>query len=846
MSDLVSILIVLTAIGIVSYKRYNLQTSFIAVGITLAITTIFGSTGFVSWIIFAAIAVPLSYEPFRKEVLSTKLLAFYKSVSPEMSQTEQEAIDAGTVWWDGDLFSGKPEWQKLHAIAKPKLTADEQAFLDGPCDTVSAMVDEWQINHVDADLPDEIWAYLKEHKFFAMIIEKKYGGLEFSAYAQSRILQKLAGISAVLSSTVGVPNSLGPGELLQHYGTKEQQDHYLPRLAAGDEIPCFALTSPEAGSDAGAIPDQGIIKKGMFNGEEVLGMSLTFNKRYITLAPVATVVGLAFKLYDPEGLLGEQKDLGITCALIPRDTEGLKIGRRHFPLNVPFHNGPLQGEDMFVPLSYIIGGEQMAGKGWRMLMECLSVGRCITLPSSAAGGAKQLALATGAYSRIRRQFRLPIGQMEGVEEMLARIGGNAYLMDAVTSFSTAGVDLGQKPSVISAICKYHLTEKMRVAVNDAMDIHGGKGICLGPNNYLGRAYQGTPISITVEGANILTRNMMIFGQGAMRCHPYVLDEIYAAQIEDKKEQLVAFDKAVWGHIGFAFSNAIRSVWFALSGNLTSSTPFKDSTSKYYRALQGYSSNLALLTDISMGVLGGSLKRRERLSARLGDVLSHLYLASAVLKRYDEQGRIKEDLPFVDWAMQDSLRQIDVAIDDFIRNFPVKPVAWVLRAMVQPFGKRFDKPSDVIEHKIAHILQNPCSARTRLGEGQYLARIEGSLFGDLEQTLENMIKVEPIFDRVCKALGEKLPMTQLDLLADKAVAANIISEEEASLLRETEAGRLRTINVDDFDPKELLMSTSEKVQKPAARKRSAAAAKSTKTAKTTKATKATKSAKADAA
>lgn len=827
MSDLIWLLVVLAAVAFVSYKRYTLQSSLVTVGITLAIATIFGSLGLVSWLIFAAIAVPLSYEPFRKDILSKKLLAFYKSVSPEMSQTEQEAIDAGTVWWDGDLFSGKPEWQKLHAIAQPKLSAEEQAFLDGPCEEISAMVDEWQINHIDADLSDEVWAYLKKHKFFAMIIEKKYGGLAFSAYAQSRVLQKLAGINAVLSSTVGVPNSLGPGELLQHYGTKEQQDYYLPRLAAGDEIPCFALTSPEAGSDAGAIPDRGVIKKGIFNGEEVLGMSLTFNKRYITLAPVATVVGLAFKLYDPEGLLSDQKDLGITCALIPRDTDGLKIGRRHFPLNVPFHNGPLQGEDMFVPLSYIIGGEKMAGKGWRMLMECLSVGRCITLPSSAAGGAKQLALATGAYSRIRRQFRLPIGQMEGVEEMLARIGGNAYLMDAVTSFSTAGVDLGQKPSVISAICKYHLTEKMRVAVNDSMDIHGGKGICLGPNNYLGRAYQGTPISITVEGANILTRNMMIFGQGAMRCHPYVLDEIYAAQIEDKKEQLDAFDKAVWGHIGFAFSNTIRSIWFSLSANVTSGTPFNDVTNKYYRALQGHSSNLALLTDVSMGVLGGSLKRRERLSARLGDILSHLYLASAVLKRYDEQGRLHEDLPFVHWALQDSLHQIDVAIDDFIRNFPVKPVAWVLRTLVQPFGKRFDKPSDEIEHQIAHILQNPCSARTRLGEGQYLARVEGSVFGDLEQTLDNIIKVEPIFDRICKALGEKLPMTQLDLLADKAIAANIISEDEATLLRETEAGRLRTINVDDFDPQELLMSTSDKIKKPAARKRTT---KNTKAAK----------------
>jgi acyl-CoA dehydrogenase len=397
-------------------------------------------------------------------------------------------------------------------------------------------------------------------------------------------------------------------------------------------------------------------------------------------------------------------------------------------------------------------------------------------------------------------------------------------MDAVTSFSTAGVDLGEKPSVISAICKYHLTEKMRTAVNDSMDIHGGKGICLGPNNYLGRAYQGTPISITVEGANILTRNMMIFGQGAMRCHPYVLDEIYAAQKTDKTEQLTAFDKAVWGHIGFAFANTLRSAWFSLSGNRLSSTPFSDDTSKYYRALQGYSANLALLTDISMGVLGGELKRRERLSARLGDILSHLYLGSAVLKRYDEQGRLHEDLPFVHWAMQDSLHQIDIAIDDFIRNFPVAPVGIVLRALVQPFGKRFDKPSDKVEHKIAHILQNPCSARSRLGDGQYLTRHEGSLFGDLEQTLDNIIKVEPIFDRICKALGKKLPMTRLDDLADKALAANIISEEDAALLKETEAGRLRTINVDDFDPQELLMSTSDKVKKKAApRKRSAKAA-----------------------
>ncbi|MGQ8363753.1 acyl-CoA dehydrogenase FadE [Glaciecola sp. 1036] len=807
MSELFWVLFILLTIGVVTYQRYALQSSVAIVGVALFIATLFGDLGIFSWILFLAVSVPLLYEPIRKDIISKRLLAFYKKVSPEMSSTEQEAIDAGTVWWDGELFSGKPDWQQLHGVAKPKLSAEEKAFLEGPCEEVCSMVNEWQINHVDADLPEEIWEYVKKHKFFAMIIEKKYGGLAFSAYAQRCVLQKLAGVSAVLSSTVGVPNSLGPGELLQHYGTKEQQDYYLPRLAEGKEVPCFALTSPEAGSDAGAIPDKGVICKGTFDGEEVIGMSLTFNKRYITLAPVATVVGLAFKLFDPEGLLGDKKDLGITCALIPRDTKGLEIGRRHFPLNTPFQNGPLKGENIFVPLSYIIGGEKMAGKGWRMLMECLSVGRCITLPSSAAGGVKQLALATGAYSRIRRQFRLPIGQMEGVEEMLAKIGGNAYMMDAVTSLSTAGVDLGQKPSVISAICKYHLTEKMRDCVNASMDVHGGKGICLGPNNYLGRAYQGTPISITVEGANILTRNMMIFGQGAMRCHPYVLSEIKAAALEDKNDQLSSFDKAVWGHIGFAVSNTVRSLWFSLTGNRFSRAPFNDETAKYYRALQGYSANLALMTDISMGALGGSLKRRERLSARLGDVLSHLYLTSATLKRFDEEGRLHEDLPMLRWAMQDSLHKIDIAIDDFIRNFPVAGIRFVLRAIVMPFGKRYDKPSDDVEHEIAHILQTPSSARDRLGYGQYF----GNLFGDLESTLRNVIAVEPIFDKVCKSLGEKLPMTELDKLADKALAANLISDEDAQLLKDTEAGRLRTINVDDFDDKELIAATSAKAK-----------------------------------
>lgn len=814
MADFVWFLIVLLALCVASYKQLGLVNTIALTAAIMVVGTVFGDIGWLGWLVFLLIAVPFGVADIRKPYITKKLLAFYKKVMPEMSRTEQEAIDAGTVWWDGDIFSGKPDWDKLHGIPKGRLTAEEQAFLDGPVDRVCHMVDEWEINHKLADLPQPIWDFLKEHKFFAMIIKKQYGGLEFSAFAQSRVLQKLAGTSAVLSSTVGVPNSLGPGELLQHYGTKAQQDYYLPRLASGEEVPCFALTGPEAGSDAGAIPDVGVVCKGEWDGQEIVGMRLTFDKRYITLAPIATVIGLAFKLQDPDSLLGDNTDLGITCALIPRDTAGLDIGRRHFPLNTPFQNGPIRGKDIFVPLDFIIGGKEMAGKGWRMLMECLSVGRCITLPSTAAGGAKTCALATGAYARIRRQFRIPVGHMEGVEEMLARIGGNAYLMDAVTRFSTVGVDLGEKPSVISAISKYHLTEKMRQVINDSMDIHGGKGIMLGPNNYLGRAYEGAPISITVEGANILTRNMMIFGQGAMRCHPFVLKEIQAAAMEDRTEQLNAFDDAVFGHIGFAMSNKVRSLWFGITSNAFSATPFADDTARYYRLLQGYSANLALLADVSMGVLGGELKRRERLSARLGDILSGIYLGSATLKRFDEEGRLHEDAPLMHWALQQTLYDIETAIIDFLANFPSRPLALGLKAIVLPFGRRCEKPSDRLEHKIAGMLQKPSTARSRLGDGQYLTREEGSLFGDLEQTLEDVIACEPVFERICKERGAKLPFTNLALLAETALADGIIDAEEAALMKRAEAGRLRTINVDDFAHEELVAGKTKRSRKTA--------------------------------
>jgi len=792
------ILIAIALCGFMAYSRASLATFTVAFALLMILGTFFQVISFFSWLLFAIIAIPLNISDIRKQYISNPLLTMFRGIMPEMSRTEQEAIDAGTTWFEAELFRGTPDWKKLHNYPKPRLSAEEQAFLDGPVEEVCRMTDDWQTTHELADLTPEVWQYLKDNKFFAMIIKKQYGGLEFCAYAQSRVLQKLSSISAVLSSTVGVPNSLGPGELLQHYGTKEQQDYYLPRLVKGDEIPCFALTSPEAGSDAGSIPDYGIVCRGEFNGEEVLGMRLTWDKRYITLAPVATVLGLAFKLQDPDHLLGEEENLGITCALIPTDIEGVIAGRRHFPLNVPFQNGPTQGNDVFVPLSFIIGGPEMAGQGWRMLVECLSVGRAITLPSNSAGGIKSLALATGAYSRIRRQFKISIGKMEGVEEALARIGGNAYLMDAVTTMSTGAIDMGEKPSVISAIAKYHLTEKMRNCVSDAMDIHGGKGICMGPNNYLARSYQGAPVAITVEGANILTRSMIIYGQGAIRCHPYVLAELSAANNEDQQQALHDFDHALFGHIGFAVSNICRSVWFSFTGSYALSAPYNDETRRYYQLMTRFSSNLAMLSDIAMLTLGGDLKRKERISARLGDILSYLYLASATLKRYNDEGRQSADLPLVQWALEDSLYNIQQAINELINNFPNRIVAAALRVIILPLGCWLQKPSDKTDHKVAALLQYHNETRSRLGQGQYLTREPGNLLGQLEQTLEDIIACEPIFDKICRELGQRLPFYQLDLVAQKGLEANIISEEEAALLTKTEIARKATIDVDDFD------------------------------------------------
>ncbi|MEZ8447330.1 acyl-CoA dehydrogenase FadE [Vibrio splendidus] len=810
MNILLSLLGMTAVLSVCLYHRVSLVRALIVLTGAMVALTLFGGVAVTGWLCYLLAIAIFAVPAIRQTIISQKALSLFKKVLPAMSQTEKEALEAGTVWWEAELFKGKPEWKKLQNIADPKLSEAEQAFLDGPVNTVCEMVNDYQVTHELADLPPEVWQYLKDHKFFAMIIKKKYGGLEFSAYAQSLVLQKLTGVSSVLSSTVGVPNSLGPGELLQHYGTEEQRNHYLPRLAEGKEIPCFALTSPEAGSDAGSIPDYGIVCKGQWQGEEVLGMRLTWNKRYITLAPVATVLGLAFKLRDPDGLLGDKQELGITCALIPTDLKGVKIGNRHSPLNVPFQNGPTQGDDLFVPIDFIIGGQKMAGQGWRMLVECLSVGRGITLPSNSTGGIKSAALATGAYARIRRQFKQPIGRMEGVEEPLARLAGNAYVMDAASNLTVAGIDLGEKPSVISAIVKYHCTHRGQRSIIDAMDIVGGKGICLGPSNFLARSYQGAPIAITVEGANILTRSMIIYGQGAIRCHPYVLNEMEAAYSESS-DALDKFDSALAGHVSFTVSNLVRSLWFGLTDGRGSDAPTPSNktdkqTQRYYQQLNRYSANLALLSDISMAVLGGSLKRRERLSARLGDILSQLYLGSATLKRFESEGSHAEDLPLVHWGMQDSLRQTEVAIDEFLANFPNPVIGRLLRVVLMPFGRIRRAPNDKLDSQVAHILQTPSETRSRIGRGQYLEATEYNPVGKIEKALEVILQAEPLFDKVCKETHQKRAFSRLDLVAQLGLEKGILTQEEADLLTSAEEHRLYTINVDDFSPEELAAKT----------------------------------------
>jgi len=750
-----------------------------------------------------SIAILISVRPWRQALISRRVFATYKRILPQMSDTEREALEAGTVWWDGELFRGNPDWNKLLAYPVPKLSAEEQSFLDHEVEEACALVDDWKVTSEDFDMTPEAWQYIKDKGFLGMIIPKKYGGLEFSAFAHSQIVTKLSTRSSSLSVSVMVPNSLGPAELLLHYGTDTQKNHYLPRLAKGLEVPAFALTSPWAGSDAGSIPDVGIVSKGVWKGQEVVGMRVTWDKRYITLGPVCTILGLAFHLYDPDGLLGDKKHIGITCALVPRDTPGADIGRRHVPLNAMFMNGPTRGQEVFMPLDYVIGGPGMVGQGWRMLMESLAAGRSISLPSSNAGMAQLTARTVGGYARVRSQFKMAIGRFEGVEEPLTRIGAYTYMMDAVRKMTAGAIDLGERPSVVSAIAKYHVTERARQVVNDGMDIVGGKGICLGPSNFIGRAYQQLPIGITVEGANILTRSMILFGQGAIRCHPYVLKEMKAAYNPDARQGLLDFDEAFFGHAGYTVKHAFGALGKGLTGSHFVSVPANvaPETRRYYQQLTRFSSAFAFLADISMLVLGGELKRREKLSARLGDILSMLYLCSATLKRYESEGRQQADAPLMHWAMWDTMYKAQMAFDGVIANFPVRWIGRMLYRIVFPLGHPYDVPSDRIGHQVAKLMIEPSASRDRLTAETYLPKMASEPVGAVELALLATIEAEPIEARIraaekAGALVDK-PDANVRDLAHAAFAAGIVSTAEYAVLKRRNELRDIVIHVDDF-------------------------------------------------
>ena len=807
MTGIIWFLVFLIGALVLAYQRVSLLTATLAYAGAMLIYA-FTTAAPVSTLLLVAlfaVLVLLNIDAFRIRFISRPFLRTYRRMLPSMSQTEKDALEAGTVWWDGELFTGGPDWDKLLSATPPRLSAEEQAFIDGPCEELCRMIDDWDITHRRADLPPHLWDYIKSKGFFAMIIPKKYGGLEFSAYAHSCVLVKLSSRSGVVASTVAVPNSLGPGELLLHYGTEEQRTYYLPRLARGEEVPCFGLTGPRAGSDAASIPDTGIVCKGLYEGREIVGVRLNFSKRYITLAPVATVIGLAFKLFDPDRLLGgDRTDYGITCALIPRNTPGITIGRRHFPLNAPFQNGPIQGKDVFVPLDFLIGGVKMAGQGWRMLVEQLSVGRCISLPSSATGAAKAAVFATGAYARVRRQFNVPVGQFERVAEAIARMTGITYIMDAARSVTAGAIDGGEKPSVPSAMLKYHLTEYGRVVANDAMDIHGGKGIMLGPRNYLARGYDLVPVAITVEGANMLTRSLIIFGQGAIRCHPFVLREMNAAREKDKRKGLREFDAALFGHIGFTISNAVRSLVMALTLARFSHVPAAGSTERFYQHINRFSASFAFATDVAMLTLGGYLKKKESLSARLGDVLSCMYLASMVLKHYENQGRPEEDLPLVEWACRTLLYKAQEQLHSFMRNFPNRFLAAFMRFFIFPRGQTYHAPADRLGRDLAEEMLHTSMPRDRLTHGVYRTIEPSNPLGLLQEVLVLADAAEPLEKRV-RVEGVKTGrVTALDFpgQVQQALTAGILTETEAAMLRDYDRRVMEIIHVDDFTTDEM--------------------------------------------
>ena len=809
--EILYFLILILTVLILAYNRVPLLMSMvIMIGLTIGWTELRHLFYVPSWFRFAngIVAVYLigfAITPLRRLLISDRLYNLFRKALPKVSDTEQEALDAGTVWWDGELFSGRPRWRKLLKVPPPSLTEKEQAFLDGPVEELCRMADDWEICDQYRRLPGRLWDFIREHRMLGMIIPEQYGGLEFSAQANSAVVMKLASRNLTTAITVMVPNSLGPGELLIHYGTEEQKEYYLPRLASGEEIPCFALTSPSAGSDAASMNDVGIVCMGEHNGKSVLGLRLTWNKRYITLAPVATLLGLAFKVKDPDRLLGNEVNLGITCALIPADTPGVVIGNRHMPVGAVFMNGPTSGQDVFIPMEWIIGGQDRIGQGWRMLMQSLAAGRSISLPALGTAGGKMCALLSGAYARIRKQFNIPIGKFEGIEEPLARIGGRTYRMDAARKLTLVALDQGERPGVLSAILKYQLTEGNRQCINDAMDIHGGKGIITGPRNYLARGYQAIPIAITVEGANILTRSLIIFGQGAIRAHPWLLKEMEAAR-DPRPEARKVFDKVLFAHIGNVISNMVRSWMLGVSVGFATRAPVNGPTARYFRQVTRMSAAFSFVSDLVLLSLGGRFKVKEKLSGRLADALIHLYMCCAVLKRYEDDGRPEADLPLLTWAVEDSLYLVQESLKGVLANFPVPGIGSVIKLIIFPLGAPYSQPSDRTGRHVARILLTENESRNRLVSGVYISD-QDDASGRVHTAFHLALTSTNAENAIHNALNEPVTYENYEVLVQKAVESGVITEEQATTVRLAQEATRAVVQVDEFTREEIEGSTT---------------------------------------
>ena len=795
---LFQLFILLCVLWVSAYFRARMGTALSSAAVVLILMTMTSEFLIIPWLLFLPVGALFFADDLRKDKITRPIFEMFKKVLPPMNQTEREALNAGDVWWDGELFTGAPDWKKWLSNAKPELTKDEQDFIDNQVETVCEMVSDWEVNFKDKDLPEAVWEYLKKEGFLGLIIPREYGGKGFSALAHSSIVTKLASRNAALGVSTMVPNSLGPAELLLHYGTDEQKAHYLPKLATGEDIPCFALTAPKAGSDASAMPDTGIVCKASYQGKKVLGIRLNWDKRYITLAPVATVLGLAFKMYDPDHLIGDSEDIGITVALIPTSHEGVEIGTRHFPVGSPFMNGPTRGKDVFIPMDWIVGGQEFAGKGWKMLVECLSAGRGISLPSGATAAAKVAYRATGAYSMLRQQFNTEIARFEGIEEALARIAGAAYQLEAARITTAGAVDSGCKPSVVTAIAKYHMTESARSLINDAMDIHGGRGVIQGERNYLASAFMGSPVSITVEGANILTRNLMIFGQGAIRCHPFVYREMLAASNPNEEQGINEFDSLFFRHLGYGLSNFIRTLSLGITGGKIVFKPVEGETGKYYQQLTRMSSALALVSDLSMALLGGELKRRERLSARLGDVLSHLYMSSTVLKYFQDSGQKGADLVYVKWTVENNLYLIQKAFVEFFDNLKPRWLARFLKRLIFPYGLAYKRPGDENDHQVVQAMLSNNELRDRLTKNIFIGD-KNQPIGRIEHAFIKVLAASKVGKKIRAALkdGKLAESDNLNELVLSAVDKEILSKSEGDIYLESEELRLDAIQVDEY-------------------------------------------------